>query len=683
MTCYQCGTELPAETEHCPVCGKNQIFTPRLLQAAMDGDQEAIERLYNRTYNAVYQTVKSMIRDEDTVLDIVQDSYVRGFQNLDRLREPGNFPAWMKRIATNTTKNWLKRKKPVLFTELENDDGEMMMDFEDDRTDNLPEAVMDQKETTRLVNEILDSLSDEQRLVVGMFYYQQLSVKQIAEVLDCSENTVKSRLNYARKKIKVQVEDLERHGTKLYSMAPIPFFLWLLRGIKEQGMEMPNLSVLDVVHNQCANLPTGGGGTAARPNKARARPAHSARTAEKAGTASAKVAAKTAGKALAAKVVAGVAAVAVLGGVAVVIPMITGSNDTPQPTEPPQQVVETMEPAFTTEPTAPMEQTEPTPEPEAETPSVTAEQAYQTVLAEYRATMDVDDGAFQLDMDAYFHGNYNLMRYYKGGMGGGFYYAYYDIDGNGVDELLIGADAGGESPEVIDVYAFDGETAVQVINDNALGEWDHLYIYENGVMLNRINNFTQGYRYNQWTIGPDGYTPQLVDDIVVTSSGVSYDDSFNTVFVINGQRLSLDEFESLHVGSGNQVPASELDWKPIPTAEELGELPAAPGQIQSSPAVFQRVAYVGVYRQNTEPYRKLEIQKMADGSYKVLWENTGHVYLAQEINGHLEAQVEGPEGIIILSFTHDGDRLTVEGNEKYYENMYVVSLHGTYSMIEE
>ena len=323
MKCYQCATQLPEGTKSCPVCGKNQVFTPRLLQAAMDSDQEAISQLYNRTYNAVYQTVKSMIRDEDTVLDIVQDAYVRGFQNLDQLRSPELFPAWMKQIAANTAKNWLKRKKPVLFSELENEDGDMTLDFEDDRTDNLPEAVMDQKETTRLVNEILDSLSEEQRIVVGLFYYQQLSVKEIADMLDCSENTVKSRLNYARKKIKVQVEDLERRGTKLYSLAPIPFMLWLFRGMQTQAAELPDPAVLEAVQAECAGLSSGGA---------------SAGAAAKAGSAGAKAAAGTAGKALAAKIAAGVAAVAILGGgAAAVLPAITR-----QETEPSPQIVETM-----------------------------------------------------------------------------------------------------------------------------------------------------------------------------------------------------------------------------------------------------------------------------------------------------------------------------------------------------
>lgn len=87
---------------------------------------------------------------------------------------------------------------------------------------------MDQQEAKRLVMEILDHLPEDQRVVIGMFYYEEMSVKDIAQTLGVSENTVKSRLSYGRRKIKEQVLDLEKRGTKLYSVAPFVFFLYLL-----------------------------------------------------------------------------------------------------------------------------------------------------------------------------------------------------------------------------------------------------------------------------------------------------------------------------------------------------------------------------------------------------------------------------------------------------------------------
>lgn len=251
MNCSYCGHEIKQNIIVCPNCGKLNKFTKELIEKAIAGNQDSITELYNATYNKIYRTVRAMIKDEDTVLDIVQDSYIKGFQSLSQLESPESYQAWMKRIAINKTKDFLKRNKPVLFTDLSYDDEEI--EFEDVRTENLPEKLIDQKETTRLINEILNSLSEEQRVVIGMFYYEQMSVKDIAEVLECSENTVKSRLNYGRKKIEVQVRELEKKGTKLYSLAPIPFLLWLFKCTDTQAVEIPAAVILESIKLKLAS----------------------------------------------------------------------------------------------------------------------------------------------------------------------------------------------------------------------------------------------------------------------------------------------------------------------------------------------------------------------------------------------------------------------------------------------
>ena len=170
------------------------LFTDELIRRAAVGDQNAIAELYEITYSSIYKTVKSMIADESTALDILQDSYVKAFQSLAQLDSPENFGAWLKRIAINKTKDHLKKKKPLLFTDLQNDDGEGI-EFRDESQEHYPEQVLDRKETARLMQEILSTLSEDQRLVIGMFYYEEMSVREIAETLGCSEHTVISRLN--------------------------------------------------------------------------------------------------------------------------------------------------------------------------------------------------------------------------------------------------------------------------------------------------------------------------------------------------------------------------------------------------------------------------------------------------------------------------------------------------------
>ena len=310
MKCFNCSAEISEGLQFCPQCGVNQGFTKELIDRARNNDQAAITELYNKTYSSVYYTVKAMIKDEDAALDILQDSYIKAFKSLDQLKEPEKFKAWVKQIAHNRSIDYLRKTKPLLFSEMESADSDTPLEFEDTNTDNLPEAVIDRDETSRLIREILNDLPDEQRAVISMFYYEQLSVKEIAEQLGVSENTVKSRLNYGRKKIETKVLDLEKKGTKLYGLAPIPFLLLLF---KTQSVQAASVA-----------------------------PAVSANVLS---ACSVKAAAVTATKAssgiigtlkssLAAKITAGVLSVAVVGGATFgIVHGINSANNTPQTNE--------------------------------------------------------------------------------------------------------------------------------------------------------------------------------------------------------------------------------------------------------------------------------------------------------------------------------------------------------------
>ena len=229
MKCFNCSAPIDDSARFCPRCGANQGFSDELIARGIAGDQSALTELYNKTYDNVYYTVKALIRDEDTALDIMQDSYLKAFRNLSTLKEADKFRAWIKRIAHNNAVDYLRRTKPVMFSAMPTDEDGAEIEFEDTDASNLPEVVIDRQETARLMAEILDTLPEEQRLVISMYYYEGMSVREIAQELGVTENTVKSRLNYARKKIEVQVRDLEKKGTKLYGLAPIPFLLLLLR----------------------------------------------------------------------------------------------------------------------------------------------------------------------------------------------------------------------------------------------------------------------------------------------------------------------------------------------------------------------------------------------------------------------------------------------------------------------
>lgn len=216
-----------------------------LVARAKNGDDDAVSQLYSDCYGRIFYVIKSIVGDEETTMDLLQDTFLKAFKSINSLEDNQAFYAWLKRIAINTSKNWLIKSRPILFSDLQNptvndeEDAEPVENvFEDPKLENMPEKVVDKAEVSRLLNEILDSLPADQRLAICMFYYDDMSLKEIAEVMDVPLSTVKNRLAYGRKKVEQKVLDLEKRGTKIYGLAPITFLLFLFKGMETQAKEL-------------------------------------------------------------------------------------------------------------------------------------------------------------------------------------------------------------------------------------------------------------------------------------------------------------------------------------------------------------------------------------------------------------------------------------------------------------
>lgn len=244
MYCTNCGASLPEGGKFCPRCGRaaeEAEDLAALVERARSGDQGAMAALYERTCSKVFRTVRSMIKNEEDAWDVLQDTYIKVFTHLDSFAGEEKFLPWVRQIAANTARDWLKKRKPTLFSDLGGGEEDLPPEerLVEERESALPEEVLDREETARLLGEIIDSLPEDQRAVIGMFYYQEMTVKDIAAALGASESAVKSRLLYGRRKIEAKVRELEKRGTKLYGLAPIPFLLWLLRGQEVYAAQIP------------------------------------------------------------------------------------------------------------------------------------------------------------------------------------------------------------------------------------------------------------------------------------------------------------------------------------------------------------------------------------------------------------------------------------------------------------
>jgi RNA polymerase sigma factor (sigma-70 family) len=202
------------------------------IKLAQSGSHEAFEALYHSGCNPVYFLALKITGSKDVAEDIMQDTFISVFKEIKSLDNPPAYKTWINRIVINKCKNYLLKSKDKLLPDIEESGFEEKADKDEEF---LPHAALDKAETREMIMKVIDSLPPEQRMSVLLYYYQELSVLQIAEIMDCPPNTVKSRLFYGRQQIKLAIEEHEKQGVKLYGAVPVPMLTELLRGFAENN----------------------------------------------------------------------------------------------------------------------------------------------------------------------------------------------------------------------------------------------------------------------------------------------------------------------------------------------------------------------------------------------------------------------------------------------------------------
>ena len=178
-----------------------------------------LEKIYNEAYKAVYWTAFSLLKNEADAEDIVQDTFVTLIESYDSLNDKSKVLPWLKKIAANKSLNRLSSART------DNVEDEFFDNVEAVPEDFLPDSIVESENARKIVMDIIDNaLSDDVRRTLILFYFDEMSIKEIAQAQGIPEGTVSWRLNFAKKKIKKEVEKYEEENkTKLFGMAALPF----------------------------------------------------------------------------------------------------------------------------------------------------------------------------------------------------------------------------------------------------------------------------------------------------------------------------------------------------------------------------------------------------------------------------------------------------------------------------
>lgn len=204
------------------------------IEKVKQHDDSASEALYRFTFPIAQKQVVLFVHNRQDQEDLLQTIFIKIFEQLHTLKEPEKYPGWAKMIARNTCMDYGRHLK------LENNLIQwktIVSDEEEEGMDQLavptysrefnPEAHIDAETTKELIDQILDGLSDKQRMVI-LLWMKQYKESEIAKELDMPIGSVRTNCRRGKAAIEKKVIELEKQGTKLYSMSPIVFFLWLL-----------------------------------------------------------------------------------------------------------------------------------------------------------------------------------------------------------------------------------------------------------------------------------------------------------------------------------------------------------------------------------------------------------------------------------------------------------------------
>lgn len=186
----------------------------QLLEKSLEGDIEAFEEIVNRYQNKVYSLAVRYIGNEEDAYDMAQEAFIKAYRSLRSFKRESSFSTWLYRITTNVCLDELRRRKrriiPLSLDEpLATTEGDELEKEIEDRSPTA-DIIYEKKEFSHYIQGLLDQLKPEHKTTLVLRDIMDLSYEEIAEVLNCSIGTVKSRLNRARSAFRKKVGNREQ-----------------------------------------------------------------------------------------------------------------------------------------------------------------------------------------------------------------------------------------------------------------------------------------------------------------------------------------------------------------------------------------------------------------------------------------------------------------------------------------
>jgi RNA polymerase sigma-70 factor (ECF subfamily) len=176
-----------------------------IIHRAQQGDPDALNELVLSQQHYVYSIAMSVLKDPDDAADLTQEAFIRLVRALPQYNGESRFTTWLYRLVVNLGRDELRRRGrqvPVMAPAAENEDQQdpVAMIADDDRWSD-PEQALESQQLREHVRQALDQLEEHYRLVLTLYYFEDMRYNDIADVLDIPLNTVKSHIRRGKERL--------------------------------------------------------------------------------------------------------------------------------------------------------------------------------------------------------------------------------------------------------------------------------------------------------------------------------------------------------------------------------------------------------------------------------------------------------------------------------------------------
>lgn len=183
------------------------LLEPQLVKLVLKGDRLAFAELVELYQEKLFHMAYRMLNNKQEAEDIVQETFLRVYNNLHRYDDTQKFSTWIYRIATNLCIDQLRKRKQVYSLDAESTDYEGLDGYSMIPSDNrTPESELIISETQSIIHQAIDQLPPKYKSVMVLRYIQELSLQEVGDILEMPVTTVKTRVHRGREYLRKKLE---------------------------------------------------------------------------------------------------------------------------------------------------------------------------------------------------------------------------------------------------------------------------------------------------------------------------------------------------------------------------------------------------------------------------------------------------------------------------------------------